>query len=70
MDPLPDERLAAVTPGPDVLLTHRASSEIKEWISGWTSSDRLQASGTFLAGTKASEVFKHMVRNLDGRSDP
>ncbi len=41
--PLPDDRLAFVPPGPDVLLSPSATSDIEEWIAGWTASAELEA---------------------------
>ena len=40
---LPDERLAWVPPGPDVLLAPQAEADVEEWISGWLASAELLA---------------------------
>lgn len=71
--PVPDQRLVEVEPGPDVLLTPRATIEIEEWISGWMASEQLLAADVsppgplFLhgpTGTGKTAVTKMLARRL------
>lgn len=43
--PPPDERLAIVEPGPDVLFTPAAAASVAEWVAGWRAGPELEASG-------------------------
>jgi SpoVK/Ycf46/Vps4 family AAA+-type ATPase len=75
IEPPPSDRLSAVMPGPDVLLTPQAAADLLEWIDGWLASAQLLTASIpppgplFLhgkPGTGKTSVTRMIARRLLG----